>query len=180
MRELFWRSAAPPPELLAEAFAELQQQLKAVKTEFFTWRGEVTDTREVTDNHARLSAIDKVLSMADAYTRPVEPSRKPDGPQTVTIEIGKDGVHRIIVGAVSNGAAQRAELPEREVPQNVIEHSNGTLDVNESGSPMLPPASTDFTPSGLEPEEQVEHIRVTRNTPRDNIRRLFKDDEPTV
>lgn len=163
MRATLWQDFAIPASLLQEAVDELQAQLHARKVEYFAWHGEVISKRVVKDNAARQSAIDKVLAMTGAYVRERDAGKQDNN--TVTIEIGEDGVHRIIIGAAQSSLPS-GDPPEREVLD--VEPTNAETSLATRHGPS--PAATH--------EEQPEIIRISKATPRENVVQLFKDPEP--
>lgn len=138
MRELLWRDVSLPAGLLDKTLVRLNEQLDATKVEYFTHQGLVISRRRVVDNAARQGAIDKVLSMTGSYVREKDSNRNES--QTVTIEIGDDGVHRIIIGAVG---APHAALPlDREVIDVDIQPRNDSVAVTASDMSPAPRASS--------------------------------------
>lgn len=159
MRAALWQDLAIPADLFQAAIDELRSQIKATKIEYFSHHGEVTDKRVVKDNAARQNAIDKVLSMTGSYVR--ERDRSTSETQPVTIEIGEDGVHRIIIGG---SQVQPALPPEREVLDEV---THNPLDRHRA--PLELPADNGEAP---------EVIQRKRGMPRENVLQMFRDPEP--
>lgn len=163
MRAALWQDLAIPADLFQVAIDELRSQLHATKVEYFSHHGEVTDKRVVKDNAARQNAIDKVLSMTGSYVR--ERDRSASETQPVTIEIGEDGVHRIIIGASQGASASAAALPPgREVLDEVTHNP-----IDRHRAPLEIPADNGESP---------EVIQRKRNMPRENILQMFRDPEP--
>lgn len=164
MRAVLWHDFAIPESLLQEAVDELRKQVKAKKVEYFAWHGEIVSKRVVKDNAARQGAIDKILSMTGAYVRERDVGRNDNN--AVTIEIGEDGVHRIIINAQG---APAALPPESE---DAYEMTRQLTDGMASG----PTSGAASQALGHEAEPEVH--RVSRDTPRENVIQLFKDPEP--
>jgi hypothetical protein len=85
-----------PEGFLQDAIDTVHSKLTAKKTEFFAWRGEVVDHREVEDTAAQLRAADTIVNIAGLYTK--EQAKAPSAP-TVALEIdSKTGIVRLVVG----------------------------------------------------------------------------------
>ena len=93
LRREMWNGVLAPDQILQIALDKLNEKLTAKKVEYYTFQGVVTDQREVEDHQTQLSAIDKVLRVADAYAKEEAKSRTP----SIKV-VMKDGVLEMIVG----------------------------------------------------------------------------------
>ncbi len=105
-----------PRELVNKAFSELNEQLSAQTTKFFTNKGRVTDKREIADNGARLQAIDQTLSLAGLFKQ--DDRRGSGGPSipNFAIEVTPNGVIRIAVGSSPAQLQPAFTHPENSLP----------------------------------------------------------------
>ena len=170
VRERLWRSAAIPEALLHKAIKRLDEQLDATHTKFFTFQGEVKGQTELVDNAARLSAIDKVLSVAGAYQKEKEVNQ---GDRAVAMEIDPEtGRFKIIVG-MSVGALAS---PEQEAADELMtkpqtrEMVSGPRHGDLVG---LPPGASGNV---LDEAPQVINLRTRLKTKEEIYRDMFKED----
>jgi len=113
VRHEMLRGILVPRELVNEALKTTASKLHARETKFFSFRGRVTDKRDVDDHAVQLQAADQIFSLAGLYSRERESLRSTPG---VALEVDPStGVIRIVVGVVeTQGALPVGPSPAEE------------------------------------------------------------------
>lgn len=105
-RQQMFDRVAIPPELLSKVFKNLNEQLDAKETKFFSNNGIVTDDKEVVAYEVRQRAQDQILKIAGAYAR--ERDERPGTP-TMALEVDQaKGIIRLVIGGGENNVALEA------------------------------------------------------------------------
>ena len=103
VRHEMLRGILVPRELVNEALKTTASKLHARETKFFSFRGRVTDKRDIDDHAVQLQAADQIFSLAGLYSRERESLRSTPG---VALEVDPStGVIRIVVGVVETQGA---------------------------------------------------------------------------
>lgn len=138
VRHEMLRGILIPREMVNEALATTYAKLKAQETKFFTFKGRVTEKREVDAHGIQLEAADKIFSLAGLYAREREATPTAPG---VALEVDPTtGVVRIIVGAtaplaVLEEAPKTIELPPAE--PSPAEALVSVTKNNDTNAPMV-------------------------------------------
>ena len=110
VRQEMLRGILVPRELVNGALATVASKLVAKETKFFSFKGRVTDKREVDDHGTQLAASDQIFSLAGLYAREREQSL---GPPQVAMEVdSRTGVVRLVVGSVLPALAEPPQTIE--------------------------------------------------------------------
>jgi hypothetical protein len=146
VRHEMLRGLLIPREMVNKAIQRTYEQLDANETKFFSYKGEVTETRVVEDTAARGAAADKIFSLAGLYVRDNESKNSTPG---VAMEVDpRTGVMRIIVGDVS--PTNVLDLPEiKELPP--VTPSPAEAPVGNHAPDVVPPPKVGVRRTAVSP-----------------------------
>ena len=147
VRHEMLRGILIPRDMVNDALRTTYAKLQAKETKFFSYKGLVTQKKEVDDHGTQLAAADQIFSLAGLYARERE-----DRPSTpgVALEIDPvSGVIRLIVGqpAPLELSATGVLGDMKELPPSGLSEAEGFVEVPPSDGHVRPPSLKAPTPA---------------------------------